>query len=413
MRVQLSKKSLFLHLFALTMSFGIFVSGNTASTIVPGDAEKPVNEKSKNEAPGTTKPNLEQSTVTTSLAPSVVLAQTRVLANSSIQMQPGESPVQFCSNYMGEILYSKNTSPVLVSKYSNYTVNGITNIIQNLNADSSALNQVYASNANGVERGGGDLIAIEFITYARAFLRDINRLHHRGLFPGISEENIANAISQFRINPSNEIIYDHLNQARDLVTDPGQKTIEIYIPAWNANSSNRRYKAFAVIHEYLRASGYSDQDDLYNWSQQIFNTLLNDASGGAFVLSITNNQIDESLFQRAMGTANIYCKTKTQDSSVVVLTFTPSSYGMNVGLTSINPNRQFTFSDINENLVQVTYGSYYTTVVLKLSESNLDSAAKLIHVTMPSIVTAADDSTLTIPGVGRFALNCLRTGVSW
>ncbi len=254
-------------------------------------------------------------------------------------------------------------------------------------------------NSNGHDRAGGDFIAIEFLTYAQAFNRDLKRLHNKALFTEVSETNIIMAMSEFRINPVYDVIYDSLGIQRDAITDFSQKEIQIYAPSWFLQVSNRKFKASIVIHELLRAAGYSREDDLHSLSQRIINYLINDPNG-SFILSVSNSKVDSSRFFISNKTKLIRCNFKGSEStnsqntlnsfgkasdSNLSVTIFITPYGVRYeAIDKDNQSANFIYSDYLQNIEQFSYGEKISMAVLR---DSIQNPGKRIILTLESVIS--------------------------
>lgn len=249
---------------------------------------------------------------------------------------------------------------------------------------SSPIAQVAAAGGNGFDRGGGDWVAIEFLAYGSAFLRDLKRLHAQNLFSGISESEIEKAINSFRINPSLQPIFDRLGVQRDAVTDLTRMTIEVYQPSWMVATEGKKFRASLVVHEYLRASGLSREDDLYGWSQKIIEKLSEDPE--AFIFRVQSNQVDQARFQNIIDQSVINNLDRFEcrpirgvfSNTLKVTIRSSGALGIQVSVFYPETGTWKIYSDYNQNLSQFSFNGTLTSMLFA------DHAA--LHLEVPSVI---------------------------
>ncbi len=191
----------------------------------------------------------------------------------------------FCSNINNVQTSTLNTKKI---------VNNVTPIISNSTTYSMNAKEEL-SNSNGADRAGGDLVAAAFVEMAGAFLLDLASLHQLGKILNVSEIKINEAIDTFRIDTSLIKIFDSYGIERDAITEFSTKTITLFRPSWKENSLTMQEKARIVIHEYLRAGGYSNEDDKYALTDEIMRELLK-RTNVSYLLTFTHKDSDLRIF---------------------------------------------------------------------------------------------------------------------
>ncbi len=305
-----------------------------------------------------------------------IAAQAQAQAQAQTQ-----APVKFQSNLVSQhsCIQELNNNPLaflnMIIEKQNSSFSQI-KYVQNIQTTQEMQNRQLLSQTempsagNGHTREGGDFTALEFLTFGKAFIRDLIRFHSRNDLNEINISQIESAMAQYRIDPTTQPIFDSNNIQRDAVTDHSNRTISIYLPSWFLATNNKLFKVSIVVHELLRAGGYTEQDDRYSWTQQIIQKFM-DSPNQSYMLNVSSNELDEQRFIEArirsqynfnVGRNVFQCsfRTNTTSASTIQVRFVKLIGGMQISFINLM-SQPLLFSDILQNIDQVLYGSVSTT----------------------------------------------------